>query len=64
MAQLALLSSGFWCNVSVAAFAAKGMSQDGKSGVKIVSLAELLVLQVTLDNVLFPFDGNILITKI
>jgi hypothetical protein len=40
------------------------MSQDGKSGVKIVSLAELLVLQVTLDNVLFPFDGNILITKI
>lgn len=64
MAQLAFLSSGSWCNVSVAAFAAKGMSQDRKTDVKIVSLAELLVLQMTLDNVLFPFDGNILIMKI
>lgn len=64
MAQLALLSSGFWCNVSVAASAAKGTSQDGASGVKVVRLAELLVLQMTLDNILFPFDGNILIIKI
>lgn len=63
MAQLALLSSVSWCNVSVAASAAKGTSQDGKSGVKVVSLTELLALQVTLDNILFPFDGSILIIK-